>query len=218
MTKEKIVALSLIIVLICFIFIYFYQSESRKKEINSHYQLQKQEIALLKEGDIILRHGYGIISDMIVESTNDCYEVSHCGIIGKDAKKQWIVIHTVSNTLSSIDGMQAEYLSTFIKASKPNSILVVRYKNGNDSMQKQLVKQALYYLQKKIPFDDNFNSKDTSEFYCTELIHQLFIDVYKTDIYKNSTNDIYDFQPFWNQDKFTIILSHQIQREKKHKK
>jgi hypothetical protein len=56
-----------------------------------------------------------LISDIIAGRTKENYTVSHCGILYKDSNNKWIVIHTVSNTLAEIDGMQSDDLSKFVK-------------------------------------------------------------------------------------------------------
>ncbi len=218
MLKKKIFLVILIVILAILLFLQFYQTNSHKEEQLNNYQLTKNEISLLKEGDIILRHGFGVISDMIVNIDKSPYAVSHCGIICRDSNQRWKVIHTVSNSLSDIDGIQAEPLSMFVKNSKPNSLVIVRYKNTHDSTSKQLTDQAFFYLRKKVPFDDRFDTKDTSELYCTEFIRQLFLDVYKTDIYDTWQEDILGFQVFWEDKKFEIILSHQVPNKEKTKK
>ena len=212
MKKNKIFIVLLTFILLLFLIIYLYQKNSVKKEQTNDYRLEKQEIAQLKEGDIILRHGFGIISDMIVKISNDSFPVSHCGILCRNSNQTWVVIHTVSNSLSAIDGIRAETLPSFIKNSKKKSIIIVRYKNANDSLNHNLTTHAYYYLNKHIPFDDRFDTKDTTEFYCTEFIRQLFLDVYKTDIYQTYHQDILDFEPFYDTNLFKTVFSHQVSK------
>lgn len=187
-------------------YIYIHQNKSKNQEQNNEYQLNTQEIDLLKEGDIILRHGFGIISDAIAKISNQ--SISHCGILCRDAHQQWVVVHTVSNTLSTTDGMQVESLSSFTKGSKKNSIHIIRFKNQSDSLQKLFVNQTFYYLNKQIPFDNQFNTNDSSEFYCTELIRHLYLTTYQTDIYQNHKQDILGFEPFFDKKIFKSVVSH----------
>lgn len=209
--KKKVLFFSLILILIATVYILLHQNKSKHNEQINNYQLSIEEVELLQEGDIILRHGFGIISDAIAKFGN--YPVSHCGILCRDAHQKWIVIHTVSNTLSATDGIQAEHLSSFIRGSKTNSIHIVRFKNQNDSLQKLFINQTFYYLNNHIPFDNQFNTNDSSEFYCTELIKHLYMTTYKTDIYKNYKQDILGFDPFFDKNHFQTIVSH-IENEK----
>ena len=122
-----------IISIIIYLFLLCYDYRSRQEQIVSRYTLSQKEISLLHDGDIILRHGYGFVSDMIVKTLNDSTGLSHCAIITQ-YKGHWIVIHSVSSTLSDVDGVQWQDLNTFISQSKKKSIVVVRYKHAiNDS-------------------------------------------------------------------------------------
>ncbi len=211
MLKKKIFFSILLSIFVFLSTIYFYQKKTRKEEQSSNYQLKNYEITTIKEGDIILRRGYGIISDMIAKlSKNSNILLSHCGVICKDSNQNWIVIHTVSNTLTETDGMQLDNLATFVKNSKDSSIIIVRYNNTTDSMTTLFCQQAFYYLHKNIPFDEHFDSNDSSKMYCTELIRQLYLNVYHIDIYDQYPKDILRFSPFFDKKLFTVILSHQI--------
>lgn len=132
---------------------FFYQQKNHKDEIINDYHLTTQEKNLLQEGDIIFRRGFGIVSDMIVKYAKSEYSVSHCGIIVRDSLGKLYVIHTVSNTLAKIDGMQKDKLNVFVKGSHKNSIIVARYIYENDSLKKKIAERANYYLSKQIPFD-----------------------------------------------------------------
>lgn len=217
MLKKNLFVVFLGIILILGLFLYVYQKKSRHQEQENTYTFNNNDMDVLQEGDIIFRHGFGLISDAIVNLTKEIYSVSHCGILCKDTNNQWIVIHTVSNTLADIDGMQSDDLTTFVKNSKRNSIVIVRYKATCDSTNTLFTKQAFYYLHQQIPFDDKFDMKDTAEFFCTELIRQLFIDVYHRDIYHLNSDSTYHelrFSPFWDTCNFEVTLSHQIPEKK----
>jgi len=116
-----------------YLFLRLYDYRSEQEQIVSKYTLSKDELSLLKEGDIILRHGYGFVSDMIVETMNDSIGVSHCAILTTDTNKNWMIIHSVSSTLTDIDGVQSQLLQRSSMTAKKFSV-VVRYKHvKNDS-------------------------------------------------------------------------------------
>jgi uncharacterized protein YycO len=195
-----------------FLFAYNYRSE--QEHSFSTYSLSKDEINQLQNGDIILRHGFGMASDLIVKSLNEKYDFSHCAIICKD-KHLVNVIHSVSQTLSDFDGIQSQTLSRFISDSKEKSIIVVRFKNQQNTDNKIIASRAAYYLSKKIPFDNDFNIEDSSKFYCSELIWKVIKDTYHEDIFKNQLNnkkDLYKFQSLWDTTRFEIIINHHFQK------
>jgi len=209
-----------IIIILIYLFLRLYDYRSEQEQIVSKYTLSEKEISLLKEGDIILRHGYGFVSDMIVETMNDSIGLSHCAILTKDKKGKWMIVHSVSSTLTDIDGVQSQFLSPFINDSKKNSVVVVRFKNAkNDSALACIGKRAKYYLKKQIPFDESFNMKDSTELFCSEFIWKVFQDEFKTDIFESKDKkehyDYMKFDCFLDTTNFEIIIDHRTRLPKK---
>src|ERR1035437_174519 len=121
--KRKIIIFFIVIAslaLCIYLFLLIYEYRSQREQLVSDYTISKKEISLLHDGDIILRHGYGFVSDMIVRTLNDSSGLSHCAILTK-YKGHWIVIQSISSTVSDIDGVQWQDLRTFVKQSKRNS-------------------------------------------------------------------------------------------------
>jgi hypothetical protein len=190
---------------------YIYIENSDKNELKNDYCLTIEEKNLLQEGDIIFRYGFGIVSDAIVKYLNSDYPVSHCGIIVKDSLNKWAVIHTVSNALSKMDGMQKDNLNVFVKGSHKNSVIIARYNCENDTLRKKIAEKANYYLSKQIPFDHHFDCEDTNAFFCTEFIKIVFKTAVDIDIYESSNEkekNCMDFSPLLNSEKFIIVLNH----------
>ena len=197
-----------IMVLVLFLFIY--DSCNKKEQFVSTYSLTQDEKNLLQDGDIILRHGYGFVSNTIVKTLNEKYHVSHCGIICRDSN-QLNVIHTVSQSVSDFDGIQSHSFGKFIKDSQINSLMVVRYKPPVNKDLSMISAKAKLYLKQKIPFDHAFNLEDSTEFYCTELIWRIILSEFNQDIYpnrKNKNNDHLKFEALWDTAKFEIVLNH----------
>lgn len=191
--------------------LFIYRQKSDREEQNSNYTLTLQEKQLLQEGDIILRHGFGLISDAIVRYAHEKYPVSHCGIIVGDSLGGLSVIHTVSNTLAAVDGMQKDPLNVFIRGSQPHSVIVARYRYENDSMKRKMAEQAYYYLSKQIRFDNRFDASDSTAFFCTELIWNVFKHAIQVDLNDSSVEQAAQcmrFTPFLDSSKFVIILNH----------
>lgn len=190
-----------------FLFAYLYKSE--QEHSFSTYKLTSQEISLLKNGDILLRHGYGMVSDMIVTTLHEDYDISHCAVLVKDSN-QFKLIHSVSQSLSDFDGVQSQSLNRFVSDSKENSLIVVRFKGDSNEI---IAKRAKYYLSMKIPFDNDFDIKDTAKFYCTELIWKTIKDAYHIDIFADQMQEKdkkshYKFNTLWDTTYFQIIINH----------
>ncbi|MFK8274767.1 YiiX/YebB-like N1pC/P60 family cysteine hydrolase [Capnocytophaga cynodegmi] len=136
-------------------------------------RLSQDDLKKIQQGDIILRRGYGFFSDLISKKLNDSvFDVTHSGILYLKGDKWW-VIHSLSSDASDTDGMQEQSLNQFLKGSVPEKIIVVRPKNITKEQGQQIVNQARYYLQKKVPFDRMGVIDEPSQLYCTELIWQI---------------------------------------------
>ncbi|MDO4228306.1 MAG: YiiX/YebB-like N1pC/P60 family cysteine hydrolase [Capnocytophaga sp.] len=136
-------------------------------------RLSQEDIAKIKEGDIILRRGYGFFSDLIAERLNDSvYDLTHSGILYRKGNKWW-VIHSLSADASDKDGMQEQSLQDFLTYSMPEKMMIVRTKNTTETDGKQIVERAKYYLAKRVPFDRVGEIDEPSKMYCTEMIWQI---------------------------------------------
>ncbi len=221
-TVKRIIIIFSIIVctgLLIWLFLFIYEYRSKQEQLFSNYTLTKSEIDSLNDGDIILRHGYGLVSDGIVETLNSDINISHCAILTKDTNNQFIVIHSVSQSLSEYDGVQTQDLKTFIKDSKENSVIVVRYrfKPGEDTS--IIGKKAKYYLSKRVPFDMDFDLKDSSKIYCAELLWKIFKENYNYDCFDTEHPDLHDknyhltFHPFLDPKHFRVIINHHNRKQ-----
>lgn len=183
------------------------------------YALSKDEKELLKPGDIILRHGYGFVSNTIVKTLGEKYSISHAGIIVTDHYGNFRVVHSVSQTISDFDGVQDIDLNTFVRDSQPNSIMVVRLLSSSENNESMagVSKRANHYLEQKIPFDYSFSLDDDTRFFCSEFIVRVFADIFGDSIFDRlyppgiSGLDRLKFGIFLDQDLFEIIINHHQQ-------
>jgi len=220
--KRVLIIIFIVLFFIAFsawLFLHIYNSHSDREQAASNYHLTRDEIPLIHDGDIILRHGYGFVSDLIVERLGEVYDISHCAIACKDSDSIY-VIHSVSQSLSPYDGVQSQKLEPFIHDSQENSVIIVRYKSkvpGKDGS--NISRRAKQYLAKRIPFDHAFNINDSSEFYCQELPYKCILNEFGDDIFMdhyNKRKDHLRFDTFLDTSRFTIILNHQLRKEKDH--
>ncbi|MFC6097034.1 YiiX/YebB-like N1pC/P60 family cysteine hydrolase [Flavobacterium qiangtangense] len=136
-------------------------------------RLSPAEISQIKEGDFILRRGFGFFSDYISEELNDSIiDVTHAGIITK-RNDSLFVIHSLSSDVTDIDGLQIQPLKTFLRYSFPEKIVITRLRNSDPEIGLKITSLAKNYLQKHIPFDHKGNYDDDSELFCTEMIWKI---------------------------------------------
>ncbi|MCH2022614.1 MAG: hypothetical protein MK207_09075 [Saprospiraceae bacterium] len=183
-----------------------YQSPSKKNKANA--SLSNEEIALLKDGDIILRKGFGTISDFISIYLNETYPVTHCAFYLYNGLNNPMVLHTVSN--DSVSGMFTEPLKNYIHQSQSGTIAVVRLK-GTDNQKKGVLNEAKRLLKKEVPFDMAFNDYDSTHMYCAEMMCTVFRNVYQKDLLPEraiySGVDVIRMRNFFNPDNFDIIFN-----------
>ena len=127
--------LFVLVMLFCFLIggykLFFYldhrseiSEQIKNKDIT---RLSKKELSLIKEGDFILRRGFGFFSDYVSTNLNDgpLIDVTHAGIITKQ-NDTLFVIHSLSSDVSEIDGVQKQPLSDFLQYSAPHKIIITR--------------------------------------------------------------------------------------------
>jgi hypothetical protein len=175
------------------------------KRVN--YKISNEEKGLLLNGDIVMRKGYGFVSDKIVQFSKTQFDVSHCGMIRKMGDSIY-VMHSVSSSLSEIDGMQMHSLERFLSESEPNTFIAMRYKSSLEIANKLSDKAYQYVLLKK-PFDHNFDRSDTTTFYCTEVFEHVFTHVLKTNLWeKHEHNSILGLTAFFDTCCFSPVINH----------
>jgi hypothetical protein len=193
------------------LFLLAYNHHSLQEQSFYKYTLSEKEYSEIQDGDIILRHGYGLVSDLIVEQLKEKYDLSHCAIVVK-TDTGLAVVHSVSSSVSNVDGVQSQDLKSFIEESHYNSVVVIRYKSRINKPNSAISRKAKYYLAKQIPFDNAFDINDSTQFYCTELLWKVILNEYGDDIMagkNNARKDHLRFDTFLDTTRFSIIINHQ---------
>lgn len=166
----------LLFTLIAYNAFFFIDRKNEKAHIESQKQITRlnaAELEAVKEGDFILRRGFGYFSDFISKNLNTgSIDVTHAGIIVKQGDTL-CVIHSLSSDVSEIDGIQMQPLSEFLKYSSPNKIIITQVKNCDSLTGSKIAVLAKKYLSQNIPFDHSGKYDDDTELYCTELIWKI---------------------------------------------
>lgn len=119
-----------------------------------------------QNGDIIYRHGNGFFSDYFRKSSIKEQLYSHGGIIAVDSSQVY-VIHSEASELTGIGGVRKESLNTFLKDIGTWAVYRL---DTTQTVRDSIVYIATRYLNKKIPFDLDFDNTTDDKIYCTELI------------------------------------------------
>lgn len=137
-------------------------------------RLTQNNLDSLREGDIILRRGFGMFSDAISKSLHNRapVDVTHAGII-VNHHGTWQVIHALSSDVTKIDGVQLQPLDTFLRYSAPGKIIITRAKHADVALGKKIAARAEVYLKKKVPFDHSGVIDNDEKLFCTEMIWKI---------------------------------------------
>lgn len=139
--------------------------------------------SLFREGDLVFRRGRGVSSEMVLLCEDEPI-YSHVGLLIRtdDATETepdfdgWIVVHAAPDERGEpgrYDRVMAEPLSDFWRHDRCRAGGVYRFPLDGQATAR-LTAEARRLAAEGRPFDHRFDERDTTAFYCTELIHFLF--------------------------------------------
>jgi hypothetical protein len=136
------------------------------------YICQAMEALELEDGDIVLRKGRSMISSIIAQTMDDAEGMSHCGIILR-MEQQLVVIHSVSGSVSELDGIRKTPLSDFVAEADQHKVLFLRPK---PSLDRAVIRtKSMELLNQQVPFDHQFDHTDSAKLYCSELVRDVYL-------------------------------------------
>ena len=125
----------------------------------------------LCNGDIVLRKGNSLVSDLIARNFSDCEDMSHCGIIVNDSGAPYVV-HTISGVISEDDGIRKEPIADFIGRADAQKVIIIRSNIPADASRIQ--SECDRFLKLHIGFDHEFDADDHATVYCSELVRDVY--------------------------------------------
>lgn len=154
----------------------FYNAFFQKIRKNSDFKQVYEKVASskfpsiqLKDGDIILRRGYGVDSTISTNFSQGEKRYSHVGFISQTDKGTF-VIHVVEDKEKSLNGLYIESLGDFL--DKVSIWAIYRY-NFSQKNSKKLMNYIDDLKKKNITFDIEFNLDDDEKMYCSEFIYKV---------------------------------------------
>lgn len=126
----------------------------------------------LRNGDLLFRTGAGIESHTVTEVSSG--EFSHVGIAYR-GPRGWMVIHAVpgENAKGEPEYLKCEPIAEFYRSDRALAGGKARVK-CSDSIANAAAQHALQFVNDKVTFDNDYNSEDTAQLYCTELVHLVY--------------------------------------------
>ena len=127
-----------------------------------------------REGDLVLRCGYGAESRVVTETSQSIY--SHIGILHYDTlTAQWNVVHAVPGEAEKGEPeyLKCEPLTDFYAPDRAVRGAWMRV-DCPDSIAANAVRYALQKVGEGVEFDNDYLLSDTTQIYCTELVWQAY--------------------------------------------
>jgi len=175
MSKKYRLLLILTVFIIGIVWV-FYNAFFQKIRKNSNFKQVYEKVASnkfpsiqLKDGDIILRRGYGVDSTISTNFSQGEKRYSHVGLIDQTDKGVF-VIHVVEDKEKSINGLYIESLGNFL--DKVSIWAIYRY-DFSETSSKKMMNYIEDLKKKNITFDMEFNLDDDEKMYCSEFIYKV---------------------------------------------
>jgi len=121
---------------------------------------------VLEEGDIILRYGNGLWSQVFRDISGRDKRFSHAGIVVRGVRGV-CVVHASAADLTGVGNVSCEPVEDFLSSSADHAVyrLAIPW-----PVKQRIAVNARKYLG--VPFDSAFDLSDTGRLYCTELVMQ----------------------------------------------
>ncbi len=135
----------------------------------------------LQSGDLVLRHGKGFISDLLIAFNNEEKKYSHSGLIHREGKKLF-VYNSIGGESRESNKMLKERFEIFVHPDIAFDFGIFRY----DMPENQLISlDSLLgaYFQSGLEFDMDFDMYSEDKMYCSEMIYKAILLVTKDKNY-----------------------------------
>lgn len=127
----------------------------------------------LQEGDLILRHGRGLISDMFMNFSTDEAKYSHSGVLHWENGKL-MVMHSIDGGENGNNEMRKEPIEIFCHPQAVFGFGVFRF--DLDSVKMAVFDTLIqHYYQEKMEFDLDFDLRTDDKMYCSEIIYKSLL-------------------------------------------
>ena len=128
-----------------------------------------------REGDLVLRSGYGVESRAVMTQGSSHY--SHVGLLHYDSlKDEWMVVHAVPDERDDggVDTIKADPIATFFMPSRAERGAIVRL-DVDSALRHRAAREAIALVERHVKFDHDYSWTDTTRLYCTQLVQQCYL-------------------------------------------
>lgn len=142
-----------------------YQTQRLIHYNNAVYPALKKS---LQTGDLLLRLGSDITSEMLRQLNLKDKRYSHCGIVSIEGDTAF-VYHAIGGEFNPDQKIKREPLYSFCHPAENEAAAVLRPKTSS-RLQQQIALQAKHFWQQGIPFDMSFDYNTDGRLYCAEMV------------------------------------------------
>ncbi len=136
------------------------------------WQKVKDALPLVKNGDLVVRTGNDLTSDILRQFSATDKTYSHCGIAAIEEGKV-VVYHSIGGEDNPDARLRRESFEQFCNPNGNLGFGVYRY-DLNDVQLKAVDSLAKVYYHKQVPFDMGFSLESDDRFYCAEFVYKTF--------------------------------------------
>lgn len=124
-----------------------------------------------REGDLVLRCGYGLESKAVSTQSRSLY--SHIGLLHYDSLQgEWQVVHAVPAE-DEPEYVKAEPVTLFFSPARAQRGAWLRV-DCSDEVAKKAADYALEKEKQQVLFDNDYSLDDSTQIYCTELVWRAY--------------------------------------------
>ncbi|MCU0334027.1 MAG: hypothetical protein MUF62_03130 [Chitinophagaceae bacterium] len=125
----------------------------------------------VRTGDMVLRLGSDITSEMLRQMNLTDKRYSHCGIASKEGDSIF-VYHAIGGEFNPDQKIKREPLFSFAHPADNKSVAIYRPRSGSGQ---RIADTAAAYHRRGIPFDMQFDYATEDRFYCAEYVAKTLI-------------------------------------------
>lgn len=138
----------------------------------SRWLIAKPNLSQLHSGDLIFRHGRGIISNVLMTFGQREKIYSHAGIVSVENGNVF-VYHAIGGEENISNKLRKDSLADFCDPADAYAFGV--YRTGlDDSQINSVMILASTYYKNGLQFDTKFDLSTDDKMYCTEFVYKIF--------------------------------------------
>lgn len=174
--KEKPLLILILLLTVAFGFSarnHFGQDHSFNSAQNlSRWLIAKPNLSQLRSGDLIFRHGRGIISNVLMTFGQREKKYSHTGIVSVENGSVF-VYHAIGGEENVSNKLRKDPIAVFCNPADVHGFAIYR-PSMNDMQINAVIALASEYYRNGLLFDTKFDLSSDDKMYCTEFVYKIF--------------------------------------------